>query len=660
MLVNFKYGSFEALKNKFGADLLTKVPDLKGTAMFVQDHGLYMVLEDGTLQKIANWYELPESWDENFALKSEAIKSFEPTSLDADNHEVTFKFADGTDAGTIDFGDFYDQLGAFRPAIEKLANKGVVTSDDAIKLADITEYNGNATEAEKVKYLVTKEYVDKKTDAVDKFSKIVVPDKTKIGFNSLADFLVVENGALPVDDNGNQFLALYNKIVQHLDDAVSDPAAAQESLVAQTYVDEKVESVKSKLHTHINATSTDKNDRVNWITQSENAYNQIQFKIADAAIAHSSNGHDSGEKIATDLYVDEKIKETLDSEVTFKGVISELPADPTNGDMYKAGNAIEGLCNAGDTIIYNSATAKWEVIAQDVNEAIEDTWRALKVDNVEWLNEKLTSGNANFVHGTNISLDVEGNDLTINVTPSDSFTEGEVVDGKVIGDHFDTLETLPVYRKDGDTYTTGDLIEGTDNNDPLVSQSGAQHLIDEALKPIADEAALHTTISTASVGKDSPLSIVSTTESDGHLNYTISLSMTDSVQKDAYDKLVTSGRIYDALESIESSLDIHVKTEDNQFASIANCTESDGSGKCLDLNVAVSNHPAYIPTTGDALASVSFVEEDISSFYDEKVQPLEELPVQTDTDIITLSEIAEEDPLIAKSYVDNALTWGTF
>lgn len=75
--------------------------------------------------------------------------------------------------------------------------------------------------------------------------------------------------------------------------------------------------------------------------------------------------------LASKEYVDEKVRETVTSAVTYKGTTATLPAEtPVNGDMYKVvgdGFAVGGeTAKAGDTIIYykptDAATGEWQRI----------------------------------------------------------------------------------------------------------------------------------------------------------------------------------------------------------------------------------------------------------------------------------------------------------
>ena len=83
--------------------------------------------------------------------------------------------------------------------------------------------------------------------------------------------------------------------------------------------------------------------------------------------------------LASKEYVDEKLRETVTSAVTYKGTTATLPAGtPVNGDMYKVvgdGFAVgEETAKAGDTIIYykptDAATGEWQRIPSGDDDAV--------------------------------------------------------------------------------------------------------------------------------------------------------------------------------------------------------------------------------------------------------------------------------------------------
>ena len=93
------------------------------------------------------------------------------------------------------------------------------------------------------------------------------------------------------------------------------------------------------------------------------------LNIDTTKIKADSNG--AATMLASKEYVDEKVRETVTSAVTYKGTTATLPAGtPVNGDMYKVvgdGFAVGGeTAKAGDTIIYykptDAATGEWQRI----------------------------------------------------------------------------------------------------------------------------------------------------------------------------------------------------------------------------------------------------------------------------------------------------------
>lgn len=132
--------------------------------------------------------------------------------------------------------------------------------------------------------------------------------------------------------------------------------------------------------------------------------------------------------IATKATVTAAVNAALDSEVTFQGVTSSLPANPTNGDMYKASGAItissasagegsEITTKAGDTIIYKNVSGAqnngWYLIPSG-DESFADTWRAINVNGTEVLGSGISTGDVDFVNGTLTTVSSNNGEISIN------------------------------------------------------------------------------------------------------------------------------------------------------------------------------------------------------------------------------------------------------
>ena len=137
--------------------------------------------------------------------------------------------------------------------------------------------------------------------------------------------------------------------------------------------------------------------------------------------------------IATQSTVTTAIQNALDSEVTFQGVTSTLPSNPTNGDMYKASAAIsipqasagQGAAvttKAGDTIIYKNVSGAsdngWYVIPSG-DESFDDTWRAINVNGTKVLGSGISTGDVDFVNGTLTTVSANNGAISVNhATPT--------------------------------------------------------------------------------------------------------------------------------------------------------------------------------------------------------------------------------------------------
>jgi hypothetical protein len=140
-------------------------------------------------------------------------------------------------------------------------------------------------------------------------------------------------------------------------------------------------------------------------------------KTLTANVVALDNATSNNDGLATALdvktYVDNQILNTLDSEVTFKGVTSTKPSASSvnNGDMWKTSAVItftsaedqEGngfTTKSGDTIIAKvtgsgaSRNTTWYLIpsADDV----EDTWRPVYVQSTRYLDSSISSGSLVF------------------------------------------------------------------------------------------------------------------------------------------------------------------------------------------------------------------------------------------------------------------------
>lgn len=155
--------------------------------------------------------------------------------------------------------------------------------------------------------------------------------------------------------------------------------------------------------------------------------NTTKTLAANTVTLNNAAQNNDGLATAFDVktYVDSQILNTLDSEVTFKGVTSTKPTSGiNNGDMWKTSAAItftaaedeEGdgfTTKAGDTIIAKVTSSSqtrnttWYLIpsADDV----EDTWRQVNVQGAQQLGSDISSGALNFDSGS-------GNPVTIQYT----------------------------------------------------------------------------------------------------------------------------------------------------------------------------------------------------------------------------------------------------
>lgn len=102
----------------------------------------------------------------------------------------------------------------------------------------------------------------------------------------------------------------------------------------------------------------------------------------------------------------------------------------TNGSA-ESGKYISGLSASGNTITVTKATLPSGGTSGDTN-----TWRGISVDGTSFKTTAITSGNVNFVAGSNVTLTTSGNNITIAATGGSS-TSGDYLPlsgGTVNGD----------------------------------------------------------------------------------------------------------------------------------------------------------------------------------------------------------------------------------
>lgn len=147
----------------------------------------------------------------------------------------------------------------------------------------------------------------------------------------------------------------------------------------------------------------------------------VSVTTKDVSGATSEN---NGLATANDVrtYVDNVIT----SAVEFKGVVNSLPTNPSNGDMYKVSGEItvsssesageSFTTKVGDTIIYkvDGENGGWYLIPSGDQDS--DTWRAIKVNNSEFLASGITTSALNIAQESNNPVEVSGNNGTITIS----------------------------------------------------------------------------------------------------------------------------------------------------------------------------------------------------------------------------------------------------
>lgn len=240
-------------------------------------------------------------------------------------------------------------------------------------------------------------------------------------------------------------------------------------LTTQGYVDEKVAGVESAVTSGLNITGVSDNGLL--------AITDKKVGIDSTKIALAS-GETIGEttKIVTEKYVDEKINDTVTKAVVYKGATATIPTGtPMNGDMWKVTAAItieEDLsAKAGDVIIYNGDTSKWEVIP--AGDDIEYT--GIKVGGTVIINAT-TGGDATFkvADGEDL-IDIAGDASGKTITFSATNTLKDAV-SKITGLTVDAKTGVTL----GDVTYDGGNILGADGDDATANTIyGVKKLIDE-------------------------------------------------------------------------------------------------------------------------------------------------------------------------------------
>lgn len=136
--------------------------------------------------------------------------------------------------------------------------------------------------------------------------------------------------------------------------------------------------------------------------------------------------------------------------VGVNGTITTLPVDgsATVGDTYKVitdGTYAGIAAKVGDTFICETKSASantWAMIPS--GDDVEDTWRDVKVNDVEVLGNGISTGALNFVDGTNTTVAFDSTDNSIQINATDTNTHRPVkVDGtQILGDNTTPLDLV--------------------------------------------------------------------------------------------------------------------------------------------------------------------------------------------------------------------------
>lgn len=98
------------------------------------------------------------------------------------------------------------------------------------------------------------------------------------------------------------------------------------------------------------------------------------------------------------------------------GTIQSLPnaSSSNEGYTYKVltgGNYVGISCKVGDIVVSNGS--EWVVIP--AGDDVEDTWRAIKVNGTQLLGNGISTGAINLKNGGNVTVNGNGNDITLGV-----------------------------------------------------------------------------------------------------------------------------------------------------------------------------------------------------------------------------------------------------
>lgn len=136
--------------------------------------------------------------------------------------------------------------------------------------------------------------------------------------------------------------------------------------------------------------------------------------------------------------------------VGVNGTITTLPVDgsATVGDTYKVitDGTYAGIeAKVGDTFICETKSASantWAMIPS--GDDVEDTWRDVKVNDVEVLGNGISTGALNLVDGTNTTVTFDGTDNSIQINATDTNTHRPVKIGgtEILGDNTTPLDLI--------------------------------------------------------------------------------------------------------------------------------------------------------------------------------------------------------------------------
>lgn len=147
------------------------------------------------------------------------------------------------------------------------------------------------------------------------------------------------------------------------------------------------------------------------------------------------------------------------------GTITSLPtADATNeGFVYKvitAGTYASKTAKVGDTFVCaKTGTSTYEWILIPSGDDVEDTWRAIKVNDTELLGNGISTGAVNFKNGNNITFTGSGNNITVGVASGYSIpltSKQNDWDAKQPAGNYvttDTVQTITANKTFGDSST---------------------------------------------------------------------------------------------------------------------------------------------------------------------------------------------------------------